>query len=236
MDLGLSQKLATSYSQRFNHTLIIFFRWLRLPGCDRSIANKILPTTVKNQGPSLNIIAHSNKSQQPFSQAEDHEQCSYRDGDRFRRFSRAVFTVIGQISQTLHFRLSFHVRRGSRLYCSLFFCFLFFSTGPAFTVIYVLAGLPLARLADTRSRPFVLIFGVVFWSVMVLLTGFVESFWQLLVLRVFLGIGEVRTVRILFSQTFSNYSFPKHLRCRAAMTWLNFISYVYVNLCDDDMS
>ena len=112
-------------------------------------------------------------------------------------------------------------------------CFFVFSTGPAFTVIYVLAGLPLARLADTRSRPFVLIFGVVFWSVMVLLTGFVESFWQLLVLRVFLGIGEVRAVRNLFSQTFPNYSFPKHLQCRAAMTWLNFISYVHVVLCDD---
>ena len=110
-----------------------------------------------------------------------------------------------------------------RLYCSLFFVVLFyFSTGPAFTVIYVLAGLPLARLADTRSRPFVLIFGVVFWSVMVLLTGFVESFWQLLVLRVFLGIGEVCTVKIIYP----TFSFPKYLQCRAAMTWLNFISYV----------
>ena len=63
-------------------------------------------------------------------------------------------------------------------------------------MIYVLAGLPLARLADTRSRPLVLIFGVVFWSIMVLLTGFVESFWQLLVLRIFLGIGEVCTMYI----------------------------------------
>ena len=142
-------------------------------------------------------------------------------------------------SLKLFIRLSFHVRRGSghvRLYCSLFFVVLFyFSTGPAFTVIYVLAGLPLARLADTRSRPFVLIFGVVFWSVMVLLTGFVESFWQLLVLRVFLGIGEVCTVKIIYL----TFSFPKYLQCRAAMTWLNFISYVHVILCHnnyDDMS
>jgi len=58
-------------------------------------------------------------------------------------------------------------------------------------VIYVLAGLPLARLADTRSRPLVLLFGVTFWSVMVLVTGFVTEFWELLVLRIFLGIGEV---------------------------------------------
>ena len=63
--------------------------------------------------------------------------------------------------------------------------------GPAFTVVYVIAGLPLARLADTRSRSVVLIVGVGFWSVMVFLTGFVKQFWQLLVLRMFLGIGEV---------------------------------------------
>ena len=63
--------------------------------------------------------------------------------------------------------------------------------GPAFTLIYVVAGLPLARLADTRSRSLVLIIGLVFWSVMVLLTGFAMVFWQLVVLRVMLGIGEV---------------------------------------------
>lgn len=64
-------------------------------------------------------------------------------------------------------------------------------TGPAFTVIYVLAGLPLAWLADTASRSLVLLIGLSFWSVMVFLTGFVEAFWELLVLRMMLGIGEV---------------------------------------------
>jgi MFS family permease len=64
-------------------------------------------------------------------------------------------------------------------------------SGPAFTVIYVVAGLPLARLADTRSRPIVLLLGLVMWSAMIFLTGFVVVFWQLLTLRVFLGIGEV---------------------------------------------
>lgn len=67
-------------------------------------------------------------------------------------------------------------------------------TGPAFTLIYVVAGLPLARLADTRSRPLVLLIGLLFWSAMVILTGFSVAFWQLLVLRVFLGVGEVTTV------------------------------------------
>ena len=64
-------------------------------------------------------------------------------------------------------------------------------TGPAFTVIYVLAGLPLAYLADWKSRPLVLILGLAFWSLVVLLTSFTETFWELLLLRIFLGIGEV---------------------------------------------
>ena len=64
-------------------------------------------------------------------------------------------------------------------------------TGPAFTVIYVLAGLPLAYLADWKSRPLVLILGLSFWSLVVLLTSFTEAFWELLLLRIFLGIGEV---------------------------------------------
>ena len=68
---------------------------------------------------------------------------------------------------------------------------LHYSTGPAFTLIYVVAGLPLARLADTRSRSIVLVVGIVFWSVMVLLTGFAVTFWQLVILRIMLGIGEV---------------------------------------------
>ena len=67
-------------------------------------------------------------------------------------------------------------------------------TGPAFVIVYVITGLPLAYLADTRSRPLVLLVGVGFWSVMVFLTGFVKKFWQLLLLRVMLGIGEVRTL------------------------------------------
>ena len=65
-------------------------------------------------------------------------------------------------------------------------------TGPAFTIIYVLAGLPLAWLADTASRSLVLIIGLSFWSAMIVLSGSVVVFWQLLVLRIFLGVGEVR--------------------------------------------
>ena len=62
-----------------------------------------------------------------------------------------------------------------------------------------MAGLPLARLADTRSRSVVLVVGIVFWSVMVLLTGFAVTFWQLVVLRIMLGVGEVSAKLMLVS-------------------------------------
>ena len=55
----------------------------------------------------------------------------------------------------------------------------------------MVAGLPLARFADAKSRSLVLLIGLFFWSVAVLLTGFVKTFWQLLLLRILLGIGEV---------------------------------------------
>jgi len=64
-------------------------------------------------------------------------------------------------------------------------------TGPAFTVVYVLCGLPISRIADRWSRSITLLIGLVTWSSVVLFTGFVKKFWQLLLLRIFLGIGEV---------------------------------------------
>ena len=64
-------------------------------------------------------------------------------------------------------------------------------TGPAFTVMYVVAGLPMARLADTRSRSLIILAGLAFWSVVMILMGFVNTFWELLLLRVLLGVGEV---------------------------------------------
>lgn len=67
-------------------------------------------------------------------------------------------------------------------------------TGPAFTVIYVVAGLPLAWLADTKSRPLVFLGGIAFWSAMVILMGFINNFWELLLLRIMLGVGEVHEV------------------------------------------
>ena len=64
-------------------------------------------------------------------------------------------------------------------------------TGTAFTVVYVVAGIPLACCADKKSRVMVLVGGLTVWSLMCFCTGFVHDFWALLLLRMGLGLGEV---------------------------------------------
>lgn len=64
-------------------------------------------------------------------------------------------------------------------------------TGPAFTIVYVICGLPISRIADKWSRSITLLIGLATWSSVAFFTGFVQTFWQLLLLRIFLGIGEV---------------------------------------------
>jgi MFS family permease len=60
----------------------------------------------------------------------------------------------------------------------------------AFYVTYVAGMIPAGWLAERVGAYWVLAFGVLLWSVATLLTGFVDSFAVLLVLRLLLGLGE----------------------------------------------
>lgn len=62
--------------------------------------------------------------------------------------------------------------------------------GMAFSLFYVLASLPLARLADAGHRPRLIAACVAFWSVMTMLCGAAAGFWQLLLARIGLAAGE----------------------------------------------
>ncbi len=59
-----------------------------------------------------------------------------------------------------------------------------------FVVVYAIAGLPLGRMADTRSRRTVLVWGLVVWSLFTGFGGLAWSFISLLVIRIGVGIGE----------------------------------------------
>lgn len=65
-----------------------------------------------------------------------------------------------------------------------------FLTGFAFAVFYTFAGIPLARWADVGIRRNIIALGIVIWSGMTALTGMAQSFTQLAIARIGVGIGE----------------------------------------------
>jgi predicted MFS family arabinose efflux permease len=66
--------------------------------------------------------------------------------------------------------------------------------GFAFALLYALAGLPIARLADRSSRVKLVSACLVVWSAMTALTGFARSFLELFAARMAVGIGEAGCV------------------------------------------
>jgi predicted MFS family arabinose efflux permease len=63
-------------------------------------------------------------------------------------------------------------------------------TGFAFALFYVTAGIPIARWADNGNRRNIVALAIGTWSFMTALSGFVQSYAQLLLARVGVGIGE----------------------------------------------
>jgi MFS family permease len=62
--------------------------------------------------------------------------------------------------------------------------------GLAFALFYVAAGLPFGRLVDRTNRRNVIIVGVLVWSAFTAGCGLAETFWQMFVARLGVGIGE----------------------------------------------
>lgn len=62
--------------------------------------------------------------------------------------------------------------------------------GPCFAFFYAIAGIPVARWTDRGNRRTVITLALTFWSVMTMLCGLAQAFWQLAVARVGVGTGE----------------------------------------------
>ena len=60
----------------------------------------------------------------------------------------------------------------------------------AFTLIYAIVGVPLARLADRTSRTRILSIGVAVWSVLTAVSGMTWSYGSMFVTRLGVGVGE----------------------------------------------
>lgn len=63
-------------------------------------------------------------------------------------------------------------------------------TGLAFALFYVILGIPIARLADKSNRRNIVAVALTVWSGMTALSGLSQNYWQLLLARVGVGIGE----------------------------------------------
>ena len=63
-------------------------------------------------------------------------------------------------------------------------------TGFAFAVFYVTAGLPIASWADRSNRRNIVSLSLFVWSFMTAISGFAQNYWQLLLARIGVGVGE----------------------------------------------
>ncbi|MFM7348105.1 MAG: MFS transporter, partial [Erythrobacter sp.] len=62
--------------------------------------------------------------------------------------------------------------------------------GLAFSLIYVLAGFPAARLADRSTRKTIVAAAIAFWSLLTAACGLATGFWTLFLARTGVGVGE----------------------------------------------
>ncbi len=79
--------------------------------------------------------------------------------------------------------------------------------GLAFAMLYAIAGIPIARLADTRSRPVIISVGIFIWSLATAICGAAKNFFQLFLARMAVGVGEAALSPAAYSMITD--SFPK---------------------------
>jgi MFS family permease len=85
--------------------------------------------------------------------------------------------------------------------------------GFSFAVFYTVCGIPLGRLADSKSRRGIIAVGVFFWSLMTAACGLARQYWQLMLARFGVGVGEAALSPSAYSLIAD--SFPKETRATA---------------------
>lgn len=80
--------------------------------------------------------------------------------------------------------------------------------GFSFALFYTIFGIPLGRLADSKSRRTIIAIGLVVWSLMSAACGLAKNYWHLLAARVGVGVGEATLSPSAYS-LITDY-FPPH--------------------------
>ncbi|MEO1659157.1 MAG: MFS transporter [Pseudomonadota bacterium] len=86
-------------------------------------------------------------------------------------------------------------------------------SGLAFALFYTFLGIPIAALADRRNRTWIMTIALTIWSGMTAVCGLAQSFVQLFMARLGVGVGEAGGVAPAYS-LISDY-FPPQSRARA---------------------
>jgi MFS family permease len=88
--------------------------------------------------------------------------------------------------------------------------------GWAFTLFYIILGIPIGRFADSVNRKWIITGGVFLWSIMTCMCGFAKSFFSLFVTRIGVGVGEAALSPPAYS-LLSDYFHPQRLRWATAI-------------------
>ena len=85
--------------------------------------------------------------------------------------------------------------------------------GLSFTIFYTIAGIPLGRIADSKSRRGLIAWGVAFWSLMTAACGLAQQYWHFILCRIGVGAGEAALSPAAYSLIAD--SFPADRRATA---------------------
>lgn len=82
-------------------------------------------------------------------------------------------------------------------------------TGVSFSVVYLVAGIAIARWVDRGKRRLILVLGVILWSAATAATGMAQDFVSLAATRMLIGIGEAVVFPVALSLLADLYPGPK---------------------------
>lgn len=85
--------------------------------------------------------------------------------------------------------------------------------GLSFAIFYTVAGIPLGRIADSKSRRGLIAWGVAFWSLATAACGLAQQYWHFILCRIGVGAGEAALSPAAYSLIAD--SFPADRRATA---------------------
>lgn len=90
-------------------------------------------------------------------------------------------------------------------------------TGVSLALFYITVGLPIAKIADRANRRNIVAAALITWSAMTAILGVTQNFWQFLLARIGVGIGEAGCTPPSTSIIADN--FPRGRRAYALTVW-----------------